>query len=118
MASHAMKTDPAPKTGGIVVHRGRPYGKVPPPASFAPPPTQCCEVIYDGPMQFAFAGPLHLPTLKWPSHCYSADLKPTWASHLAAGHVSDTLVKRGSGEDGAVPDSNTISFVSYLLLCK
>ena len=29
-----------------------------------PPPTQCCEVRYDGPMQFAFAGPLHLPTLK------------------------------------------------------
>ena len=27
------------------------------------------------------------------SHCYSAGLKPTWASHLMAGHVSDTLVK-------------------------
>jgi hypothetical protein len=35
------------------------------PRACAPPPSQYCEVIYDGPMQFAFAGPLHLPTLKW-----------------------------------------------------
>ena len=34
------------------------------PRACAPPRQQCCEVIYDGPMQFAFAGPLHLPTLK------------------------------------------------------
>ena len=36
MAPHAAKTDPASKTGGPVVHRGRPYEKVPPPAGLRP----------------------------------------------------------------------------------
>ena len=31
------------------------------PRAFAPPLKQCCEVMIDGPMQFAFANPLHLP---------------------------------------------------------
>ena len=35
------------------------------------------------------------------------------ASHLAAGHVSDTPVKRGSDAVVAASDSSSISFVSY-----
>src|ERR1700682_3668786 len=34
MAPHASKTGSAHKTGGIYDRRGRPYGKVPPPATF------------------------------------------------------------------------------------
>src|SRR5688572_23376714 len=34
MVPPATKTGSAPKTGGIIDHRGRPYEKVPPPASF------------------------------------------------------------------------------------
>ena len=43
--------------------RGRPHEKVPRPASpKAPPHQQRCGVAIDGPMQFAFANPLRLPT--------------------------------------------------------
>ena len=31
-----------------------------------------------------------------PDRCYPAIPVSSWASHLAAGHLSDTLVKRGS----------------------
>lgn len=65
------------------------------PRALAPAYQQCYAAIIDGPMQFAFADPLRLPTpgiesllLDW--------LSFSWASHLAAGHASDTLVKRGS----------------------
>src|SRR5713226_2558335 len=36
MAPQSFKTDSAQKTGGFVVHHGRPYEKVPSPASFRP----------------------------------------------------------------------------------
>jgi len=71
MVSHTAKTDPAQKTGGIFSHRGRPYEKVPLPASpEAPPYQQCYEVTNDGPMQFAFADPLVLPA-SGATHCSS-----------------------------------------------
>ena len=96
MAPHATKTDPAPKTGGIVVTVDDPMRRSHHPRAFAPSRQQCCEVIIDGPMQFAFADPLRLPTLERSNHCYSTVQTLPWASHLAAGHVSDTPVKRGS----------------------
>jgi hypothetical protein len=62
MVPQAVETDPAQKTGGICSHRGRPYRKVPLPASpKAPPHQQRCGVTIDGPIQFAFADPLALP---------------------------------------------------------
>jgi hypothetical protein len=65
------KTDPAHKTGGIFGHRGRPCGKVPPPASpKAPPCQQCYGVTIDDPMQFACADPLGLPA-SGATHCSS-----------------------------------------------
>src|SRR5450755_4694739 len=71
MVPPTAKTDPAPKTGGIFSHRGRPIGKVPLPASpKAPPCQQCCGVTIDGPMQFAFADPLALPA-SGATHCSS-----------------------------------------------
>ena len=64
MVSLAAKTDPASKTAGLVVHRGRPTWKVPPPASLRPPRiNSATRLILDGPTQFAFADPLRLPTL-------------------------------------------------------
>ena len=71
MAPHATKTGPAHKTGGVLDHRGRPYEKVPLPASpRAPSCQQRYEVTLDGPMQFAFADPLVLPA-SGTTHCSS-----------------------------------------------
>jgi hypothetical protein len=71
MVPQTAKTDPAQKTGGIFGHRGRPYEKVPPPASpKAPPCQQCYGVTIDGPMQFAFADPLVL-LASGATHCSS-----------------------------------------------
>ena len=59
------------RPAGFVGHRGRPYEKVPPPASStAPSCQQRYEVTIDGPMQFAFADPLRLPT-SGATHCSS-----------------------------------------------
>jgi len=46
-------------------------------------------------MQFAFANPLRLPTPVVESLLFGETVF-AWASYLAAGHVSDTLVTRGS----------------------
>ena len=63
MVLYLAKTGSAPKTGGILDCRGQPYAKAPPPASpMAPPYRQRYGVTIDGPMQFAFANPLCLPT--------------------------------------------------------
>jgi hypothetical protein len=97
MVPHTAETDPAQKTGGIFVHRGRPQWKVPPPASpKAPPCQQRYGVTIDGPMQFAFADPLVLPA-SGTTYCSSQNRFFSWASHLAAGHVSDTPATGGSG---------------------
>ena len=66
------------------------------PRACAPSRQQCYEVIIDGPMQFAFADPLRLPTLGIESLLLDAFRRLSWASHLAAGHVSDTPVTGGS----------------------
>jgi hypothetical protein len=73
-----------------------PIGRSHHPRAFARSYQQRYEVIYDGPMQFAFASPLRLPTRVAESLLFGRSVL-SWASHLAAGHVSDTLVKRGSG---------------------
>lgn len=65
------------------------------PRACAPSCQQRYEVIIDGPMQFAFADPLRLPTQTIDS-LFIDQFRLSWASHLSAGHVSDTLVKRGS----------------------
>jgi hypothetical protein len=72
-----------------------PKGRSHHPRAYTPPRQQCCGVKIDGPMQFAFAGPLRLPTPVVES-LLLGDSGCSRASHLAAGRVSDTLMKRGS----------------------
>jgi hypothetical protein len=60
----------ARKTGGVGGHHGQPYEKAPPPAGQMPPPRQQrCGGTIDGPMPFAFANPLPLPTRRPASRC-------------------------------------------------
>jgi hypothetical protein len=85
----------ARKTGGVGGHRGRPYGKAPPPAGQLPPPRQQrCGGTIDGPMPFAFANPLPLPTCRPAARCCRR-AGMSWASHVAAGHASDAPVTGG-----------------------
>ena len=84
------------KTGGIIVHRGRPKRRSHHPRACAPSRQQRYEVKIDGPMQFAFANPLRLPTSVGQSLLLAAPVF-SWASHLAAGRVSDIPVKRRFG---------------------
>jgi hypothetical protein len=73
-----------------------PKGRSHRPRAFAPSCQQRYEVTLDGPMQFAFANPLRLPTLS--INALFVDVSVfSWASHLAAGHVSDTPATGGSG---------------------
>jgi hypothetical protein len=63
MVPQTTKTGSAQKTGGIFNCRGQPCREAPLPASpEAPPYQQRYGVIFDDPMQFAFANPLRLPT--------------------------------------------------------
>jgi hypothetical protein len=83
------------------------------PRARTPSRQQRCEVISDGPTQFAFADPLRLPTP-------AAESLLSGVASLLAGFppCSRPLVGH-SGEERfgtrlrAVSDSNTISFVSY-----
>ena len=70
------------------------------PRAFAHSYQQCYEFICDDPMQFAFAGPLRLPT-RVAESLLLGQSRFSWASHLAAGHVPDTLVTRGSDMVGS-----------------
>ena len=113
MAPHATKTDPAHKTGGIVVHRGRPYGRSHHPRACAPSYQQCYEVKFDGPTQFAFADPLRLPTPVVESLLLAklglfAGFPP--CSRPRVGHSGEEKVRTRLG---AKSDSRAISFVSY-----
>ena len=88
------------RPAGLLVTMDDPMRRSHHPRAFAPSCQQCYEVTIDGPMQFAFANPLALPTRRIESLLFDP-LRFSWASHLAAGHVSDTLVKRGSGKVGS-----------------
>ncbi len=90
-----------------------PHGRSHHPRAYAPSRQQCYEDTFDGPMQFAFADPLCLPT--------SADESLLLAKlGLFAGFPPCSGPRVGhSGEEkvrtrlGAKSDSRTISFVSY-----
>lgn len=77
-----------------------PNGRSHHPRAYAPSYQQYYEDTFDGPMQFAFADPLGLPTPVAESLLLA---KPVFsrASYFAAGHASDTPVKRGSDEVGS-----------------
>jgi hypothetical protein len=89
------RRNPTLRPAGLSFTVDDPSGRSHYPRAFAHSYQQCYELIYDGPTQFAFAGPLRLPTRAAESLLLSRS-RLSWASHLAAGHVSDTLVKRGS----------------------
>ena len=81
------------------------------PRACAPPRQQCCEVKIDGLMQFAFADPLHLPTMGDESLLF---VGPTAAGfppfgRPRVGHSGERRFGRGE----ATSDSTAISFVSY-----
>ena len=84
------------RPAGLLFTVDNPIGRSHHPRACAPSCQQRYEVIIDGPTQFAFAGPLRLPTRVAESLLLGRS-RLSWASHLSAGHLPDTLVKRGSG---------------------
>ena len=86
---------PTRKTGGVVGPRGQPWRRAPPPAGRSLlRVNSAAEGTFDGPMSFAFADPLPLPTdLPWGRCCRRGDL--SWAPDVAASHALDTPGTRG-----------------------
>jgi hypothetical protein len=84
------------RPAGLSITVDDPDGRSHHPRAFAPSCQQRYEGIIDGPMQFAFANPLRLPGQDIVALFIDA-MALTWASYLAAGHVSDTPVTRGPG---------------------
>jgi hypothetical protein len=59
------------RPAGFLITVDNPRGRSHHPRASAPSYQQCYEVIIDGPMQFAFANPLRLPTVRASIHCSS-----------------------------------------------
>ena len=86
------------RPAGLLITVDDPMRRSHHPRACAPSCQQRYEVIIDGPMQFAFADPLRLPTSGHRRVTVIVDAQTlSWASHLAAGHVSDTPVTERFG---------------------
>jgi hypothetical protein len=86
---------PTRKTGGVVGPRGQPWRRAPPPAGRSlPRVNSAAEGRFDGPMSFAFADPLPLPTDPPSGRCCRRGDLP-WAPDVIASHVLDTPGTRG-----------------------
>src|SRR5271170_1837451 len=118
MVPHATKTGSAHKTGGIVDHRGRPYEEVPPPASFRSlVVNSAARLLLTAPCSSLSLTRFAFRRLAAESLLLAGQIFP-WASHLAAGHVSDTPVKRGSDAVGGRTRQWFHQLRELLLLCK
>jgi hypothetical protein len=89
------------RPAGLMIAVDDPVGRSHRPRARAPSRQQRCEVQFDGPIQFAFAHPLP-PPIPEPRRAVRRGSGFSWASHLAAGHVSDTPATGGSDAVGCV----------------
>ncbi len=105
------------RPAGLSITVDDPSGRSHHPRAFAPSCQQRYEGIIDGPMQFAFANRLRLPGQDIVALFIDA-VALTWASYLAAGHVSDTAVTRGPGADLGRTRQWFHQLRELLLLCK
>src|SRR5206468_4288688 len=83
----AWETVPDSKTGGSISPRGQPYEKAPPPAGRSLlRVNSAAEGTIDGPMSFACADPLPLPTYLPTDRCCLPE-GMAWASDVSASHA-------------------------------